>query len=293
LNGAGLLTGQGLLGVAGFLAHSLAGPYTRDASYSGNRVGPRASPPADAILQAYWAGRFGDPDSIPARTLRDTLLNEHGIYWGESLAIKDKAFGTFLGERGAGWQSYVDLSKPFPPAEMLLDASRRGLYAITTDEVIKAYRRQGITDPRWLLMLTDMGLSLDATQAVQAFYRGNLPGTRDEQISTLRQMLLVAGYTDDQIAEVIRLLGERPAGLIDAVQLANRDMIDPAELERQIQLNGVDPSLVPLLAQLRYQIPGPGDLVRFAVREVWDASTVTEFGYDEEFPAEFNRWLRA
>ena len=46
------------------------------------------------------------------------------------------------------------------------------------------------------------------------------------------------------------------------------------------------------VSEAALQLPGPSDLVRFAVREVWDEETVRRLGYDEEFPAPFNAWMR-
>src|SRR6185437_934282 len=40
-------------------------------------------------------------------------------------------------------------------------------------------------------------------------------------------------------------------------------------------------------------IPSASDLIRFAVKEAWDESVVRDFGYDAEFPAEFEQWMRA
>lgn len=50
------------------------------------------------------------------------------------------------------------------------------------------------------------------------------------------------------------------------------------------------PSLLRDVAQNR--IPAPSDLVRFAVKDVWDAAVVERFQYDAEFPAPFDTYMR-
>lgn len=40
-------------------------------------------------------------------------------------------------------------------------------------------------------------------------------------------------------------------------------------------------------------VPGPSDLIRFMVREAFNEQIVRKYGYDEEYPEEIERWLRA
>lgn len=53
---------------------------------------------------------------------------------------------------------------------------------------------------------------------------------------------------------------------------------------RSSELNG--------FARLRFAIPGPSDLIRFAVREVWNDEVVRNYDYDLEFPETFAYWMR-
>lgn len=39
-------------------------------------------------------------------------------------------------------------------------------------------------------------------------------------------------------------------------------------------------------------IPGPGDLISMAVREAWDDSVATRYGYNADFPTPFGEWMR-
>jgi len=52
-----------------------------------------------------------------------------------------------------------------------------------------------------------------------------------------------------------------------------------------------DRALVDTLLKTQYQIPGPSDLVRFAVREAFDVATIQQYGYHKEFPKEILTWM--
>lgn len=41
------------------------------------------------------------------------------------------------------------------------------------------------------------------------------------------------------------------------------------------------------------QVPSPGDLVRFALKDVWNPAIVQRFSYDAEFPPIFKQWMEA
>jgi len=45
------------------------------------------------------------------------------------------------------------------------------------------------------------------------------------------------------------------------------------------------------LLSLKDDIPGASDLIRYAVKEVWDQQATATFGYDQEFPAALQYWM--
>jgi hypothetical protein len=75
--------------------------------------------------------------------------------------------------------------------------------------------------------------------------------------------------------------------------LANRRVLTAAQFDENLMRLGYrqqdDREKITRLLQ---QIPGPSDLVRFGLREVWDPAVVTEFGYDDEFPVPFSYWMQ-
>lgn len=77
--------------------------------------------------------------------------------------------------------------------------------------------------------------------------------------------------------------------LLDAI---NRGYVPREEAVRQLNalgFGGIDDQ--DKILDLGKFIPGPSDLIRFAVREVWDDDVVRRFGYDQEFPERFRLWM--
>jgi hypothetical protein len=112
--------------------------------------------------------------------------------------------------------------------------------------------------------------------------------------------------TDEQAMEAFDLLGfahhpkrkaifgvSTPLDLATTGILINRGVMPEREWERRCKeaghWSGTDQGY---LKELLHNIPGPADLVTFAVREGWDIDSVRKFGYDEEFPPEFDAWMR-
>ena len=80
---------------------------------------------------------------------------------------------------------------------------------------------------------------------------------------------------------------------VDLYTLRNRGEIDDKLLEVYLKLMGFrNKPDRDLLFALRPQLPGPSDLVRFALREVWDDDVAETWGYDEEFRPEFDAHMR-
>src|SRR5579864_1647979 len=77
---------------------------------------------------------------------------------------------------------------------------------------------------------------------------------------------------------------ERPTQ-VEWREIANRYFIADAVLESSWQKYGfIDSDYRKQLTNLRYDIPGPADLVRFSVRHVWEPDLLASIGYDQEFP---------
>jgi len=69
------------------------------------------------------------------------------------------------------------------------------------------------------------------------------------------------------------------------VEIVNRQLAgDDVMIARLGRLGYYDTDVKKEMTNLRYDIPGPADLVRFSVRHVWEPDLVADIGYDEEFP---------
>lgn len=98
------------------------------------------------------------------------------------------------------------------------------------------------------------------------------------------------GYTDDQIALMEDVLHTKlSAG--DHLALWRRGKIGDAELGNRLNKIGIEPSTINDLIELTDLIPGPGDLVRFALREAWRDDVAQAYGYDADYVSEFGEWM--
>lgn len=78
----------------------------------------------------------------------------------------------------------------------------------------------------------------------------------------------------------------------EAMVMLNRDLITPELfghiVGRQTTFN---PALVEVYDKLRYEIPGPADLIRFAVRDAYSPEIVQQFQYAKETPDAIKPWM--
>jgi hypothetical protein len=74
--------------------------------------------------------------------------------------------------------------------------------------------------------------------------------------------------------------------------LQNREVITPmlAHHYRQVQLDG-NHNLADMWEKVRFEIPGPSDLIRFAVREAYNPDLIQRYGYHKETPIQVLPWM--
>lgn len=99
------------------------------------------------------------------------------------------------------------------------------------------------------------------------------------------------GWTDEQVAAAELAT----AGWLDLnalFSLWRREEITEAQFEERLLAGGMAPTAVPMWKKLKDLIPGPGDLVRFALREVWRPDVVAKWGYDQAWVTEFGDWMK-
>ncbi|KKM05612.1 hypothetical protein LCGC14_1752350, partial [marine sediment metagenome] len=118
---------------------------------------------------------------------------------------------------------------------------------------------------------------MDAGAAIRAGFRfPDLKETIDREIRDL-------GFSEGRQELLERTLRPAPS-LGDIRALVNRGAITEPDALQELQEQGLLLSDANMLLALRRVLPGPSDIVRFAVREAFDPAIVTRFGLDADFP---------
>lgn len=79
----------------------------------------------------------------------------------------------------------------------------------------------------------------------------------------------------------------------EAFTLTNRGLFTESNLDRILERQGYsDPRIRAALANLRLEIPGSSDLVRFSVRHVFEPDLIERLGYNDEFRPILDFWHR-
>lgn len=144
----------------------------------------------------------------------------------------------------------------------------------TPDQIMKAWNAGMLPDERARALLRMNGIfGPTAIQRPQ-----DLAGDDNLQLSQDWQAVNISTWSVPAPGELLTLL--------------NRNIIDRTQFDRFMRVQGYNEPIVRrLIEALRYEIPGPSDLVSFALKEAWDLPTVRAFGYDEEFPLNFQYWM--
>lgn len=126
---------------------------------------------------------------------------------------------------------------------------------------------------------------LPPADLIDAFYRGELD--RDDVNRDLHQ----AGFTDEKI-EALLAIGRSFLPAPELVRLWLRGIIDEEELDRALLGQRVRPEDLPRIKEAAFFVPGPQDLIRMAVREVFTPAIRERFGLDQDFPPEFEGFAK-
>lgn len=93
----------------------------------------------------------------------------------------------------------------------------------------------------------------------------------------------LASYAD-LWAAVFEERQKRPEGA-ELREIANRQVFSDLDMLPWLRKEGYyDSPSIRYVTNLRYDIPGPADLVRFSVRHVWEPDLLAGLGYNAEFP---------
>ncbi len=98
------------------------------------------------------------------------------------------------------------------------------------------------------------------------------------------------GYTDNEIESLLTLQQSYapPAQLMLAMF---RGEVDEDEVVKRLRAMGYHGDDLIAIMKTAEPIPGPGDLVRFGVREAWRDDIAKDWNYDEDLPPELGEYL--
>lgn len=108
---------------------------------------------------------------------------------------------------------------------------------------------------------------LDAGTAAQAVVRGF---TDDDEGA---EEAAAGGFSRQRWEMIRRLAVQRPQ-LTELFELRNRGVITDTQLAEGVRILGFDAETADRIVELRFAIPGPQDVVRFAVRDVYRPAAV-------------------
>lgn len=127
---------------------------------------------------------------------------------------------------------------------------------------------------------------LPAGLAAEAALRGYWPEERGEQEARY------TGHDSERFEQYFRLAGQTPP-LETLLALRRRDLINDGQLEQGIAQAGYLPEWRARIASMLYVLPSVTDLIRMAVREVFDPGQRAALDLDAEYPDELTERGRA
>lgn len=169
------------------------------------------------------------------------------------------------------------------PLELALQLWQFNL--LTQDEIREILRLSGYSNATDQDKFLSGVYQLTPDQAYQQFNMGAL----DEQ--EFKKHLRLAGYISEQSQTLFKSLS-LPMSPIETLLAYYRGAYTEQEAISRIKANGIiNQRDIDAQRELSHPIPGASDLISFALKEVWDQATVDRFGYDDEFPLQFQYWM--
>lgn len=119
----------------------------------------------------------------------------------------------------------------------------------------------------------------EAHEIIDAYRRGLI------DYNTYKEWMKYYGY-DENMAQLFLSLSERLLTIVETITLLRRGYIDYEEAKNILFAQGVSEEEIHKYLELTEVWPTPSDIIRFAVREVFNPEVIQKYGYAEEFPEE-------
>ncbi|GAH80833.1 unnamed protein product, partial [marine sediment metagenome] len=108
----------------------------------------------------------------------------------------------------------------------------------------------------------------------------------------IRQIMKNVGLDESQI-DLLFITLYKPYDESMCRDLYLRGILNKPSLFHRLRQLGYTDTRIEEMIQTYPAIPGPGDLFRLVAKEAFEPDIVKYYGYDEEFPAEQVKWLKA
>lgn len=263
-------------------------PLDRANIYLGNYARTNVLPAPDAILEGFRRGLLHP-------LVAQRMLGYQGVPFS-SISDgnrRDPAYNSYA--RGnEGRLSYLQLVSDTWEQVAKMRRSRPD-----PATVMRLYERARITNDQWARLV--QGFDWDSRlyeDVVAADY--TTPGLTDiQQLLRLGKISQAdydlwsrrLGWTDYDARHLADRVTVLPT-LFELIQARYRGGLSDADFLKYARgLGWIDGPALSAAVLANRAAPGPSDLVRFAIREVWDEETVRAWGYDEEFPIPFQKWM--
>lgn len=179
------------------------------------------------------------------------------------------------GYSGSRFETLVGLSGNPPGLQELLELWRRG--DINEGDVDRGVR-QGRMRTEWLPALKRLRFGRFTPNEVASYAARGLMGE-----DAAKQEALVAGLEPERY-EILRRASASPPAPGEVLSLLNRGDFSEAEARAALIDSGIRQEYIDPILGLRNQIPGASDVVRFALREVYNPELVRRYRMLEGFP---------
>jgi len=153
------------------------------------------------------------------------------------------------------------------------------------DKLTEILARQGVGDDIRELLVLSSTRFIDTANVIDAYVKQIL--TYDEAFEELQRQ----GYTPSD-AEILLRSAFAQLSPDELIRAYFRGVIDDEGLRFKLQQRGLRDEDIYILKQVSLALPGIGDLIRMMVRDVFNEAVVKRYGYDEEYPAEIEKWLK-
>lgn len=124
----------------------------------------------------------------------------------------------------------------------------------------------------------------DPATLLAMFHRGRI------DFGQLTGYLADHGYTLE-IRDALRSVLRPRLGANELLQARHRGILPDGYVRTELERLGFSKGDATTAVELSEQLPGPGDLVRFALREAWRDDIAAKYGYDADYVPEFGQWM--